>query len=562
MSKDPKTQLNHFCQRYCQRPVTKSDISYTTNKFGNQYQAIVKLDCIQGQEYAGHLCINQKDAEKSAAEQAVMAFSSQMAVLKPPVQRDKKRKPRTPEEIAERKAKQEAEGNPAITPKTLLNALVMKIAKRYLQKGETVYETKTYNGGGHQATVKLSALPGEWSERMWAGHVCTTKQKAEQSAAEIALESIKQDKELMEEADKPKGFGKGGKGKGKGFMWDPWQWGWMWGMPSSELPRKDVLTESITGEVIEWKESHGWIKADVELDHKAASRREGKIFVGKSDAPEDGLVAGAKVSFTVYEVDVAPSQIVDVIIVQVLNIHVLRSGKSRDGCRSFLSLYYASHGDTCHQGHASPMAILPSVHRLGASVLPKGRLHRRSPQLCDGSADAEKDGGDKKEAKKLKKIKKKAKKEAKKAKKAAKKLKKMQKLVQKKKDGKSSKGIKSDSSSDSSSSSSLPFVMDMDFSSSGKELDPRNPDSRIQRALGLTCGAFSFIERKDDEEVYKDGRKAKYKEGEDQSKDWICLRSKANGEPCGERNFPRNEKCFRCGGLRQNTAPLVRDYNP
>ncbi|CAE7776424.1 unnamed protein product [Symbiodinium pilosum] len=102
--------------------------------------------------------------------------------------------------------------------------------------------------------------------------------------------------------------------------------------------------------------------------------------------------------------------------------------------------------------------------------------------------------------------------------------------------------------------------MDMDFSTSGKELDPRNPDSRIQRALGLTCGAFSFIERKDDEEVYKDGRKQKYKEGEDTSKDWICLRSKANGEPCEERNFPRNEKCFRCGGLRQSNAPLVRDY--
>ena len=37
--------------------------------------------------------------------------------------------------------------------------------------------------------------------------------QAEQSAAEIALESIKQDKELMEEADKPKGFGKGGKAR-------------------------------------------------------------------------------------------------------------------------------------------------------------------------------------------------------------------------------------------------------------------------------------------------------------------------------------------------------------
>lgn len=26
---------------------------------------------------------------------------------------------------------------------------------------------------------------------------------------------------------------------------------------------------------------------------------------------------------------------------------------------------------------------------------------------------------------------------------------------------------------------------------------------------------------------------------------------------CGERNFPRNEKCFRCSGLRQSNAPLV-----
>lgn len=30
-----------------------------------RYQAIVRLDCVQGQEYAGHLVLNQKDAEKS-----------------------------------------------------------------------------------------------------------------------------------------------------------------------------------------------------------------------------------------------------------------------------------------------------------------------------------------------------------------------------------------------------------------------------------------------------------------------------------------------------------------
>ena len=32
-------------------------------------------------------------------------------------------------------------------------AEVMKIAKRYLQKGETIYETKTYAGGGHQVLI-------------------------------------------------------------------------------------------------------------------------------------------------------------------------------------------------------------------------------------------------------------------------------------------------------------------------------------------------------------------------------------------------------------------------
>jgi len=293
-SVDPKTQLNHFCQKFCQRPVTKSDISYTTNKFGNRYQAIVRLDCVQGQEYAGHLVLNQKDAEKSAAEQAIIAFSQSNLLQEQqaqPADKDKKKKKQTkltPEEHALRKAKQEEEGNPAVTPKTLLNALVMKIVKRYLQKGETVYETKTYAGGGHQATVKITALPDEWGTRMWAGHVCNTKQK---------------DAELMKESEKPKGMGKGekGKGKGKGGMWGPWQFGW-WNAKGSDLPRKPVLTEPISGEVIEWKDSFGWIKPDVAINHKDAGRREGKIFVGKSDVPENvQMAAGVKLSFAVYE---------------------------------------------------------------------------------------------------------------------------------------------------------------------------------------------------------------------------------------------------------------------
>lgn len=313
VSMDPKTELNHFCQRYCQRPVTKQDIHYTTNKFGNQYQAIVRLNCIHGQEYAGHLCLNQKEAEKSAAQQAVQAYASQMASLPPPASKDpqKKRQAKlmlTPAELAARKAKQAEEGdNPAITPKTKLNTLVMKIAKRYLQKGETVYECKKY-AGGYQATVKLSALPGDWGNRLWAGHVTSTKQKAEQSAAEIALQQISEDKELAEEAAKPKGAGKGkgkgGKGKGWGLFMGPWDWSYMsWGGPSGpDLPRERVTEELITGEILEWKDTFGWVKPDVPVDHPASKHRDGKIYVNKKDlTSQTDPEKGARVKFYVYE---------------------------------------------------------------------------------------------------------------------------------------------------------------------------------------------------------------------------------------------------------------------
>eukprot|EP00931_Biecheleriopsis_adriatica_P033114 TRINITY_DN1923_c0_g1_i6.p1 TRINITY_DN1923_c0_g1~~TRINITY_DN1923_c0_g1_i6.p1 ORF type:complete len:321 (-),score=86.99 TRINITY_DN1923_c0_g1_i6:63-1025(-) len=299
---DSKTELNHFCQRYCQRPVTKTDIVYTTNKFGNQYQSIVKLNCVQGQEYAGHLSMNQKDAEKSAAQQALLGNQELAQNLPLPASKDPKKKPPlTPAQIAEKKARQAEEGdNPAITPKTKLNTLVMKIAKRYLQKGETVYECKKYTGG-YQATVRITALPGDWGTRAWAGHLCSTKQQAEQSAAEIALQQIGEDKELAEEAAKPKGFGKGGKGKGKGKGWFMMPWDLMWGMSGGNLPREGVTKEPVLGEVLEWKDNYGWIQPDSPIDHPAVKKRGGKIYVNKKDLGGQTLSQGTKVKFTIYD---------------------------------------------------------------------------------------------------------------------------------------------------------------------------------------------------------------------------------------------------------------------
>merc|ERR1719443_1701901 len=49
-------------------------------------QATVKLLCLQGQEFAGEICSNAKDAEKSAAQQALQFYGmeAQMRPQAPP----------------------------------------------------------------------------------------------------------------------------------------------------------------------------------------------------------------------------------------------------------------------------------------------------------------------------------------------------------------------------------------------------------------------------------------------------------------------------------------------
>merc|ERR1719444_191808 len=148
---DPKTSLNQFCQRYCSRPVTKADILYATTTFApNQFQTIVKLNCMEGQEYAGHVCTNAKDAEKSAADQALSAYASVIAALPPvPGGAPKKKKPANPAganrgltgQLPTALPGAAATGdNPALTDKVKLNSLCMKIAGRALSKGDTSYD--------------------------------------------------------------------------------------------------------------------------------------------------------------------------------------------------------------------------------------------------------------------------------------------------------------------------------------------------------------------------------------------------------------------------------------
>eukprot|EP00931_Biecheleriopsis_adriatica_P010820 TRINITY_DN111885_c0_g1_i1.p1 TRINITY_DN111885_c0_g1~~TRINITY_DN111885_c0_g1_i1.p1 ORF type:complete len:320 (+),score=73.24 TRINITY_DN111885_c0_g1_i1:48-1007(+) len=298
-----KNQLVEFLQKYCKRPLTKSDIVYTVSKYGMQFQAIVKLNCLSGQEYAGHLCVDQKAAEKSAAQQAVTANAALIEQVNSQAKDAKKRpgpKVLTPEEIAAKKARIAAgEVNPANTPKMELNSLAMRIVKRFLQKGETVY-TCNKIGMQYQATVQITCLPDEWGKRAWAGHLSSQKQKAEQSAAEQALVDIKNDETLKAEAAKPKGRGKG---QGQGEDW----WSAMQSMVDSWMnwtDERERISENLhTGTVTEWKGSFGWIQPDVSIEHESAKKRDGKVFIGKQDFASPltaDVTVGQKLKFKVY----------------------------------------------------------------------------------------------------------------------------------------------------------------------------------------------------------------------------------------------------------------------
>lgn len=339
---DSKTGLNQFCQRYCSRPVTKADIVYKTTKFGDhQFQTIVTLNCLEGQEYAGELSTNQKNAEKSAAQQALQAYSAISATLlhaaavvhkkckipgplgvpQPFMLNLEPMVPRAPGTAAGGAAaeqpavKQGAESgeNPALTDKVKLNAACMKIVKRALQKGETLYETRqvgiSKNFSGYQSTVRLMCLPETWANQIFPGQVCANKQGAEQSAAGVALVAIMADPELSAQIIKvnnapaqPKASKKSkGKGSGKEQAWR-WKGSWGWSAGGPDLPRERVSETSITGEILEWKGSFGWVKPHVEIEHPAASRREGKIYLHQQDLVDGAqeLSPGTIVFFQLY----------------------------------------------------------------------------------------------------------------------------------------------------------------------------------------------------------------------------------------------------------------------
>jgi len=341
---DAKSMLNQMLQKLCARPIAKTDVVYTTNQFDTQYQAILKLHCLEGKEYAGHLMSSLKEAEKSAAEQAMAANAPLLAQLQQQpkgAQQQKRAASATPAQPAAKKPKAPKSEGPALPHKTDLNNALAKILRRSLIKGEVEYICNSV-GEFFQATLQISCLPDMWSGKAWAGELKPTKGEAEQSAAEQALSDVanipaaekpaKAKKEKAASAEpgtkKPKAEKKQEQQASKqekalkeiNELMNSWteqvskQTGeqnlaskmllWMMEGGKGKPPREIVRAQPISGTVVQWKEKtkNGYLKPDAPLNHEGEEFKEGKVWVGKKDLPEgiEDLVEGMKVKFKVY----------------------------------------------------------------------------------------------------------------------------------------------------------------------------------------------------------------------------------------------------------------------
>merc|ERR1719265_2392004 len=133
-----KSALNTYCQRIVRRPLAKDAIEYKMICLGMYQQAFVQVGCVEEAKlFAGELCDNEKAAAQSAAEKALEYYMDAFGAFTD-TERLKWR------DADFRSNPQEAaQGDPTsqklLPPKVALNSLCMRVARRPLAKGDTVY---------------------------------------------------------------------------------------------------------------------------------------------------------------------------------------------------------------------------------------------------------------------------------------------------------------------------------------------------------------------------------------------------------------------------------------
>eukprot|EP00927_Polykrikos_kofoidii_P012643 TRINITY_DN1546_c0_g1_i1.p1 TRINITY_DN1546_c0_g1~~TRINITY_DN1546_c0_g1_i1.p1 ORF type:complete len:352 (+),score=47.57 TRINITY_DN1546_c0_g1_i1:87-1142(+) len=71
--------------------------------------------------------------------------------------------------------------------------------------------------------------------------------------------------------------------------------------PKANLPRERITVVATTGEVVEWKSSFGWLKPYDVIEHAAANKRGGRVYVSRKDlVGVSELHLGQQVQFHIF----------------------------------------------------------------------------------------------------------------------------------------------------------------------------------------------------------------------------------------------------------------------
>jgi len=217
---NPKIGLIQFFQAQLGRTLTKQDILYNVAELGDRsFLATVTLNCAQAQEFCGDTCPTVKDAEQSAAQQALVICSGGSAgalapardaesepgitTPEPDVQTDamemadnepkaNKRKP----ELSGGQEKRLKQGTPVVMPNATstsqgsLVELLQETKRRAMTKEDIIYNLREHTRLDgklvYVATVTLNAHSGQ----IFIGRPCESQEEATQSAAERALQAL------------------------------------------------------------------------------------------------------------------------------------------------------------------------------------------------------------------------------------------------------------------------------------------------------------------------------------------------------------------------------------
>mmetsp|Transcript_69517 Transcript_69517/g.224920 ORF Transcript_69517/g.224920 Transcript_69517/m.224920 type:complete len:429 (-) Transcript_69517:178-1464(-) len=303
-----KTELVKALQAHSKRTMTKGDVVYTVAKIDVQFQATVRLNCLGGQEFAGEVLDQEKAAEQSAAQQALLANAVWLPaepVMVPPA-------PKMPAltmlpHVGVPAVPAKRKDPEPLNPKSELVMFLQRYLRRTMTKEDIVYEHGK-NETGFQAHVTLACLEG----RQFIGEVCAGQKLSEASAASLALQALQAEvgplppavkKQRQQPGAKPAAVHLGMLG---GFVAPP-----PVAVRRAQVVappvvaaggRQFVHAEALTGEVTDWSAAGwGFIKPHGQISHPLAATREGKVYVHAKDlAPGTELAVGTLVQFRVY----------------------------------------------------------------------------------------------------------------------------------------------------------------------------------------------------------------------------------------------------------------------